>query len=213
MIDRIVTPAIEPVATLLLAHGSSAAMDHPLMTAFAEAVAAAGVSVVRFEFRYRAAVRSGAARRPPPPVGTLVPEFADALAAVLADTDGAVLIGGKSMGGRVAAMLAGEPLDPRVRGVVCWGYPFHKPGQPDRTRLTPLAAARLPVLILQGTRDEYGGPADVAGYDLPPSVRVAWFEDGDHHLAPRKASGVTVAEHLSRAADLVSAFAGDLVTR
>jgi len=196
-------------ATLLLAHGAGGPMDSPALEAFAAAVAAAGVAVLRFEFPYMAARRTGA-RKPPPKAETLVPAYRRALEAALADTDGPLLIGGKSLGGRVAAMTAGETLEPRVRGVVAYGYPFHPPGEPGKTRLPPLQAARLPVLVLQGTRDPFGGKDEVATYDVGPRAEVAWFEDGDHDLKPRRASGETMAGHLATAARRIAAFAARL---
>ena len=198
-------------ATLLLAHGAGAGMDSAAMTAIAAALAAEGIATRRFEFPYMAERREGR-RRPPPKAEGLVGAYRSALEGLLAESRGPVLIGGKSMGGRVATMLAAEPLDPRVLGVAVYGYPFRPPGKPDQLRLAPLAAARLPVLILQGTRDPFGGPDDVAGFDLPETVRVSWFEDGDHDLAARKASGHSQAGHLAAAAAAVRGFADGLTT-
>jgi predicted alpha/beta-hydrolase family hydrolase len=198
-------PAGENRATVLLAHGAGAPMDGDAMNGLTAALTAAGFTVARFEFAYMAARRSGA-RRPPPKAELLVPEYRRAVAAVLACSSGPVVIAGKSLGGRVAVMAAGEPLDPRVVGVAVYGYPFHPPGAPERTRLAPLAAARLPVLVCQGTRDPFGTAEDVAAYALPPHVRVRWFEDGDHDLAPRKASGHTLAGHKTAAAAAFAAL-------
>lgn len=194
--------------TLLLAHGAGAAMDSDRMAASAAAFAAAGLRVVRFEFPYMAARREGR-RLPPPEASTLVPFYLETLQIVLSRTEGPVLIGGKSMGGRIAVMTAGGPdLDPRVKGVAVVGYPFHPPAKPAQLRLAPLAASRPPVLILQGTRDPYGTAEDVAGYDLPASVTLAWFEDGDHSLEPPKASAHTAEDHRRVAAERVRALLG-----
>ncbi len=203
LVDRPPSPAL---ATLILAHGAGAGMESGALASAAAAVAAAGIAVVRFEFAYMTAGRLGT-RKPPPRLPALVPEYADVLARVLADTHGPVLLGGKSMGSRVACRLAGTALDRRVAGVVAWGFPFHRPGAPQATRLGDLAASRLPVLVCQGTRDPFGTRAEVDGYALPPTVRVAWFEDGDHDLAPRKASGFTAAGHAAAAAAAIAAFA------
>jgi predicted alpha/beta-hydrolase family hydrolase len=204
--DLLVSAPADPAATLLLAHGAGAAMDSPAMAGFAAALVEAGLRVVRFEFSYMAARRSGA-RKPPPKAEGLVPEFVAALDDTLARFPGPVLIGGKSMGGRIAVMAAGAPLDPRVLAVAVYGYPFHPPSDPEKTRLAPLLAARLPVLIAQGTRDPFGGRDDVGTYALPPSVSVRWFEDGDHDLAPRKASGFTQEDHWRSAAEAFAALA------
>jgi hypothetical protein len=97
-----------------------------------------------------------------------------------------------------------------ARGLVCLGYPFHPPGRPERLRTAHLAALRTPTLIVQGTRDPFGGPEEVAGYDLSPSIRIAWIEDGDHDLRPRARSGRTAAGNLAAALEAVAGFAAGL---
>jgi hypothetical protein len=195
--------------TLLLAHGASAAMDTPFLQRFAAHAAKAGLDVVRFEFGYMAQRRSGGSRRPPPKAETLVPEFVAALQAVLADSEGPVLIGGKSMGGRIAAMVGGLPdLDARVKAVVCLGYPFHPTGQPEKLRLGPLEALRIPALIVQGTRDPFGDEKEVATYAVPPRVTILWSEDGNHDLAPTGASPATWNGNLEAAAKAVAGVLG-----
>lgn len=197
-------------ATFILAHGSGAGMDTPFMTRITELLTAAGISVARFEFAYMAARRETGKKRPPPRADRLIPEYADALNTVLRETEDPVLIGGKSMGGRVAAMLAGGALDPRVRGVVCLGYPFHPTGKPDDWRLPPLQEARLPVFIAQGDRDPFGNHAEVAAVSLPENVRITWLSDGNHDLAPRGKAEATWAGNLRKTAEAIAAFAGDV---
>ena len=88
---------------------------------------------------------------------------------------------------------------------MCLGYPFHPPGRPEQLRTAHLEAIKCPVLIVQGTRDEFGVPDEVSTYPLSKAVRVLWLEDGDHDLRPRKAiSGFTVAQHLKTMADTVT---------
>ncbi len=193
--------------TLLLAHGAGAPMDSASMNATAKALAAANLRVARFEFGYMAARRTGT-RRPPPKAETVIPEF---VAAVddLGPTPGPLLIGGKSMGGRVASMAADALFDAgRIAGLVCLGYPFHPPEKPTQLRTAHLKGLRTPTLIVQGTRDEFGIPPEVETYDLSPQIELLWLEDGDHDLKPRKAiSGFTTAQHLKTLADRVHAFA------
>jgi predicted alpha/beta-hydrolase family hydrolase len=98
----------------------------------------------------------------------------------------------------------------RARGLVCLGYPFHPPGQPERLRTKHLAALATPALILQGTRDPFGGPADVASYSLSPSIRVEWIEDGDHSWKPRVRSGRTLAQNLDEGLEKCARFAEEL---
>lgn len=193
--------------TLLLAHGAGAPMDSASLNATAKALAAGGSRVARFEFGYMAARRTGT-RRPPPKAETVIPEY---IAAVddLGPTAGPLLIGGKSMGGRVASMAADALFDAgRIAGLVCLGYPFHPPGKPTQLRTAHLKGLRTPTLIVQGTRDEFGIPPEVETYDLSPQIELLWLEDGDHDLKPRKAiSGFTTAQHLATLADSVHAFA------
>ena len=182
-------------ATLLLAHGAGAPMDSPAMAAIAGALAATGLRVARFEFAYMAARRAGA-RRPPPRAETLLPEYRAAIEALV--VAGPLVIGGKSMGGRVASMLADEVRSRGlVSGLLCLGYPFHPPGRPDRLRTAHLEGLETPALICQGTRDPFGTREEVAAYRLSPAIEILWLEDGDHDLKPRKSvSGFTAADHL-----------------
>lgn len=199
-------PAVAPT-TILLAHGAGAPMDSASMTAAAEALAAAGLRVARFEFAYMAARRDGQ-RRPPPRAETLIPEYLAAVDALGAT--GCLIIGSKSMGGRVASMAADGLLAAgRVAGLLCLGYPFHPPGKPDQLRTAHLASLATPALICQGTRDEFGTRDEVAGYALSGRIEMLWLEDGDHDLKPRKSvSGFTAADHLQTMAAAVSAWAG-----
>ncbi len=196
-------------ATLLLAHGAGVGMDSPFMAGIAERLAARGVSVARFEFAYMAARRTGGPKRPPPKAERLIGEFAAAIeAARVGASDGPLLIGGKSLGGRVAAMTAADPeIGEHVSGVACLGYPFHPPGNADIPRLPPLQEARVPVLVCQGDRDPFGKPDEIGGYDLPDSISFAYLEDGDHDFKPRGRSPATWKGNLDQAADLVTDFA------
>ncbi len=185
--------------TLVLAHGAGATMDSRGMTSLATRIAERGVRVVRFEFGYMAARRDGV-RRPPPRADTLLDDYR----AVIAEVGGTPVIGGRSMGGRVASMVA---ADPGVAGLVCVSYPWHPPAKPDQPRIAHLADLATPTLIVQGTRDPFGTPDEVAGYPLSPAIDILWLEDGDHDLTPRKSvSGFTAAQHLDTAADAVAAF-------
>jgi uncharacterized protein len=193
--------------TIVLAHGAGAPMDSASLNATTKALAAADIRVARFEFGYMAARRTGT-RRPPPKAESVMPEY---VAAVddLGPTNGPLLIGGKSMGGRVASMVADALFDAgRIAGLVCLGYPFHPPEKPTQLRTAHLKGLKTPALIVQGTRDEFGVPDEVKTYELSPKIELLWLEDGDHDLKPRKAiSGFTTAQHLKTLADGVHAFA------
>ena len=129
--------------TILLAHGAGAPMDSTSMSATARALATAGCRVARFEFGYMAARRTGEGRKPPPKAETLIPEYAAAVDD-LGPTDGPLIIGGKSMGGRVASMVA-DPLfaGRRIAGLLCLGYPFHPPGRPAQLRTKHLIGLQI----------------------------------------------------------------------
>lgn len=194
----------DALGTLVLAHGAGAPMDSAWLGDFAGLLAERGIRTVRFEFGYMAARRDGL-RKPPPRADTLLPEYREVVAAVGGHR---LFIGGKSMGGRVASMIADELHDTgEIRGLVCLGYPFHPLGKPGQLRTAHLATMRTPTLICQGTRDLFGTREEVEGYPLSPAIAVEWLEDGDHDFRPRKAvSGLTLAQHLASAADAVAAF-------
>jgi len=187
-------PAEAPV-TILLAHGAGAPMDSASMTAAAAALAAEGFRIARFEFAYMAARRLGS-RKPPPRADTLTGEYRDAVTSLGAK--GRLVIGGKSMGGRVASLVAGElHAAGTIAGLLCLGYPFHPPEKPAQLRTAHLEGLKAPALICQGTRDPFGTREEVAGYALSPAIDVLWLEDGDHDLKPRKTvSGFSAADHL-----------------
>jgi len=175
-------------ATLLLAHGAGAPMDSDFMEAMATALAGRDLRVVRFEFAYMAGRRSGGPKRPPPKVEPLCEEFRAAAATL--DASGPLIIGGKSMGGRVASLIADDlHAAGRIRGLLCLGYPFHPTGKPERLRTAHLEQLATPALICQGTRDPFGSRDEVAGYALSPQIRLHWLEEGDHDFRPRRRPG------------------------
>jgi len=195
--------------TVLLAHGAGAPMDSASMTAAANAVAKAGLRVARFEFGYMAARREGA-RKPPPRAETLNPEYKAAVDQLAAKVP--LVIGGKSMGGRVASMVADELFAAgKITGLLCLGYPFHPPAKPTQLRTKHLAALKTPTLIVQGTRDEFGTVEEVPGYELSDRIELLWLEDGDHDLKPRKSiSGFSAADHLKTLGEAVAGWSARL---
>jgi uncharacterized protein len=196
--------------TILLAHGAGAPMDSPAMNAIAAALGSAGFRVARFEFGYMAGRRTEAGRKPPPRAETLIGEYKSAVEKLGAK--GPLVIGGKSMGGRVASMLVDELFAAgEVAGLLCLGYPFHPPGKPEQLRTKHLAGLKAPALICQGTRDIFGTREEVTGYKLSKQIEILWLEDGDHDLKPRKAiSGFTAADHLKTIAERVKAWSAKL---
>ncbi|EFO34320.1 alpha/beta fold family hydrolase [Roseibium sp. TrichSKD4] len=203
------TPETSPVATLVLAHGAGALMDSTFMEKMATSLANEGVSVARFEFAYMAQRRTGGSKRPPPKADKLIGEFQTAVQAVVGEVDGPVLIGGKSMGGRVAAMLAGGgSLPKRVAGVVCLGYPFHPTGKADTPwRMEPLEQSSRPILIQQGERDPFGSWAELDQIQLPAHVSISYLDDGNHDFGPRGKHPATLDGNIAIAARNTADFA------
>ena len=180
--------------TVVLAHGAGAPMNTPFMNSVARGLSAGGgVRVARFEFPYMRARRETGRRGGAP---DREPVLRNSWKEVVERLGGGrkVVIGGKSMGGRIASMVADEV---GARGLVCLGYPFHPPGRPDKLRTRHLETLATPALIVQGTRDAFGTPEDVAGYVLSDAIRVVWLEDGDHSWKPRAASGRTEAQNMA----------------
>ncbi len=196
--------------TILLAHGAGAPMDSKSMNAATEALVSVGFRVVRFEFGYMAARRTSTVNRPPPKAETLNPEYLAVVEKLGAS--GPLIVGGKSMGGRVASMVADELFATgKIAGLLCLGYPFHPPGKLDKPRTAHLVSLKTPTLICQGTRDEFGTPEEVAGYTLSDEIEILWLEDGDHDLKPRKKiSGFSAADHLATMAAKVRAWSEGL---
>ena len=186
---------------LVLAHGAGAPMDSPTMEAIANGVAAAGIRVVRFEFPYMRRRRDGGRRRPPDRQAVLLETWHEVIDALGGAAK--LVIGGRSMGGRMASLIADAV---GARGLVCLGYPFHPPGKPERLRTEHLAGLRTPTLIVQGERDTFGSKDEVGGYDLSGAIRVHWLSDGDHSFVPRKKSGHTADGHLAEAVATTAKF-------
>ena len=190
-------------ASLILAHGAGAPMDSPFMEQMTERLVARGVAVFRFEFAYMASRRVDGRKRPPNPQAQLLQQWRAVYRTVRQQTAGRLAVGGKSMGGRMASLLADELA---ADALVCLGYPFHAVGKPEKPRGAHLAELRTPTLIVQGERDALGNRNTVAGYLLSPMIRVDWLAAADHDLKPLKRSGFTHEQYMDRAADAVVAF-------
>ena len=190
---------------VVLAHGAGAPMDSPFMNRVSAGLASRGIRVARFEFAYMAKRRTEGKRGAPDREPALRARWKE----VIERFGGGprVVVGGKSLGGRIASMIADEV---GARGLVCLGYPFHPPGDPSRLRTAHLADLRTPALIVQGTRDPFGTREDVAGYTLSGAIRIAWLEAGDHSFKPPARSGRTEAQNVEEAIAAVAGFVRDL---
>ena len=190
----------------LCAHGAGKGMESPFLDTVADLLGERDIAVWRFEFAYMAARRDSGSRKPPPKAERLMDEYRAAVAEL--PRGGSVLIGGKSMGGRVASLVADELFGlGRIAGLVCLGYPFHPPNKPEKLRTAHLEALGCPALIVQGERDPFGTRAEVEAFRLSSAIRLHWADDGDHDLGPRGASGFTRKGNLTAAADAIAAFA------
>ncbi len=196
--------------TVALAHGAGAPMESPFMTAFAEGLAAEGYRAARFEFPYMTERRKTGVKKPPDRATVLM----DTWRAVIGELGGdGLVIGGKSMGGRIATMIAADMEDAGtgIRGVVALGYPFHGPGKPmNPDRLAHLENLKTPSLFCQGTRDTLGSRDDVETYALSEAIAFHWLDDGDHGFKPRKASGLTEEGNWDSAISAIARFLGGL---
>jgi uncharacterized protein len=191
--------------TLVLAHGAGAPMDSPFMTRVAQGLAGKDLCVIRFEFPYMRARRDHPRRSAPDREPVLLQTWREIIES-LGGGHG-LAIGGKSLGGRTASMVADET---RVRGLVCLGYPFHPPGKGPGLRLKHLKSLRTSALIVQGERDSFGNRSEVEKYDLSPQIQIAWIDDGDHSFKPRARSGRTEQQNLNAAINAVRDFINEL---
>ena len=113
------------------------------------------------------------------------------------------MIGGKSMGGRMASMIGDECA---VQGLILLGYPFYAPKKQDKPRINHLLTIKTPTLILQGERDIMGSKDVVEKYPLSKNISIAWLSDGDHGLVPRKKSGLTAEDNFYVALKKIRTF-------
>src|SRR5688572_21741940 len=197
----------DAATTVVLAHGAGAPMNTPFMNSVARGLASdGGVRVVRFEFPYMRARRETGRRGGAPDREPILRNSWKEVVENLGG-GGSLVIGGKSMGGRIASMVADEV---GARGLVCLGYPFHPPGRPEKLRTNHLETLHTPALIVQGARDPFGTREDVAGYALSPAIRVVWLEDGDHSWKPRASSGRTEAQNMAEAITAIRGFLAEV---
>jgi predicted alpha/beta-hydrolase family hydrolase len=167
-------------AQVVLAHGAGGGQRHPFIVNVARRLAAAGVEVVTFNFPYMEQKR-----RVPDRTGVLEHCFRRVIETVHDDAARALVIGGKSMGGRIATHLAAQGT--RIDAVFALGYPLHPPGKPDQPRVAHLPAITSPILIVQGEHDPFGTPSELRPViaTMKAPVRLEVVSGGDHSLAVR----------------------------
>lgn len=185
----------------IFAHGAGAGMDHDFMNSVAKGLAAKGIQVVRFNFPYMVKRAEDGKKRPP----DRAPKLLEAYQAVIKElaVNGPVVIGGKSMGGRMASLLANEE---NVAAVACLGFPFHPPGKPENYKGEHLAHMTKPCLVLQGERDTFGKREELTTFSLSDTVSVEFVPDGDHSFKPRVRSGHTEQGNINLAVEKLADF-------
>lgn len=186
---------------ILLAHSAGAPMDSLFMNFYADFLGGRGLKVYRFEFPYMQRRREEGGRRPPDRLSVLLESWKTAVATLGGSES--LIIGGKSMGGRMASMVADEL---NVKGLVCLGYPFYAAKKKEKPRTEHLVQLKTPTLVLQGSRDVMGSREVVSTYRLSSAISVYWLEDGDHSFKPRVKSGRTEAENWREGANKILEF-------
>jgi uncharacterized protein len=188
---------------LVLAHGAGAPQSHPFMVEMATGLAARGVTTITFDFVY-----TEKKRKLPDKAPRLESCWRAVLGAVRAKekkSGAAILIGGKSMGGRIASMIA--PTEVGLAGLVFLGYPLHPPGNPAKLRAAHLPSVKAKMLFVQGEKDAFGTPAELAPILKKLPAKVVVVKGGDHSFKVPKRGGVSQADTMARVMDEVAAFA------
>lgn len=192
----------EPWAQLLLAHGAGAGSHSDFMQSLARLFAAQGVTVSLLDFPYMKRAQREQKRRPPDRIERLQTDFIEQFKQ-LPDLGLPRFIGGKSMGGRVATLVANEVAVP----VIVMGYPFHPVGKPERLRVAHFEQLTQPVCIVQGERDSFGKRSEIATYQWSSNcVEIHYLAAGDHSFKPLKSSGFTQQQHLQTAVNYAVEF-------
>jgi uncharacterized protein len=194
----------EPAVKLILGHGAGANQTSPFLVSFATELALRGIDVVTFNFLY-----SEQGRRVPDSPARLEACYQAIIAAVRPTSEHCKLaIGGKSMGGRIASQLAATSASD-LAGLVLLGYPLHPPYKPAQVRAAHLAAIRMPMLFVQGSRDPFGTPEELMTVikTLPtPTTQLHVVHDGDHSFRVRKRSGIAQTAVYKTMQDHVAAW-------
>ena len=203
MSERLINGPVDAQYTFLMAHGSGAGMDSAFMDAIAVGLADKGIRVVRFEFPYMQTIRETGKKRPPNAMPILLESFISEINRL----EGNIIIGGKSMGGRVASRVL---MESKAHACVALGYPFHPPGRPNRLRVDHFDNIVKPMLIIQGMRDPFGKPEEKLEEYLSKSMSLHWLVDGDHSFSTRKSSARTTEQNIAMAVDAMSSFISSL---
>jgi predicted alpha/beta-hydrolase family hydrolase len=206
----ILSQADNAIANVIFSHGAGADMNHEFMGEMTRLLNAKGITVLRFNFPFMDKRIETGKRYPPDRMPKLLACYQGVIDDFLqkySEIKLPLFIGGKSMGSRVAATLAGfEENSEKISGVFCLGYPFHPTKKPEKLRLEPLFESKKPVLIVQGDRDTLGDKTEILSYNLPKHCQSIFLLDGDHSLKPRVKSGMSYQGHLLAASAAIVTF-------
>jgi predicted alpha/beta-hydrolase family hydrolase len=176
-----------------IAHGAGAGHNNPFLKRLCVKISEQRKhTIIPVTFSYMQEQEQSGKRRPPPRFNTLIPEYSD-----LIKHEQACIVGGKSMGGRVATQLTELAM---VKAVICFGFPFYPAGKPEKNRLSFLSELQVPCLIIQGTRDQLGSYEWVNQQSLPNLVEIIWVEGADHDFKTLKKHGKTINNTISELA-------------
>ena len=197
----------KPVARLLLSHGAGAPVQSDFCQQLAEQLAKQNIEVWGFNFAYMQKTLAGS-RQLPAKMPVLMAELSEQISQM--PTDLPLVIAGKSMGGRVATLLAASHLLPaQVKGVIAFGYPFHPPKK-DSWRTEHFIDLKRSVLVLQGERDPFGSSEELAGKSWP-LIDLKWLPSGDHDFVPLKKSGLSQQQLIEQSASLSRSFIDECI--
>ncbi|MFT5806012.1 MAG: putative alpha/beta-hydrolase family hydrolase [Moritella dasanensis] len=198
----------------VFAHGAGAPATSDVIETIAKGLAQQGIRVARFNFPYMQQRVDNGTRRPPERAPKLIAQFQQLITSI----DQPMVIGGKSMGGRMASLVASDPstdeltVNAKIKGIACLGFPFHPANKPESLRTEHFPLIQQPVFIAQGDRDKLGTREEVNSYGLPKDIEFLWLTDGDHDLKPRVKSGFTHQAHLQTTIDGMAAFIKQVLT-
>lgn len=210
--DRVSALLLRPPdarALVVFGHGAGAGMSHPFMKEVSERLAGAGIATLRYQFPY---MEKGQARTDAPTVAAATVRAACEAARAEAP-DLPLVAGGKSFGGRMTSTAQAEEPLPGVRGLVFFGFPLHPPNRPGISRAEHLSGVRVPMLFLQGTRDNLADLEMIRGVTarLGALATLHVIEGGDHSFAVLKRSGRTGDEVMAELAGTAAAWVDRLL--
>ena len=201
----------DPRFGFVLAHGAGAGMRHPFLDAIAQALFERGVATLRYEFAYMEQHKS----RPDPPA-VAAARVREAVERAAGEWPGLPLLaGGKSFGGRMTSTAQAEKPLPGVKGLGFLGFPLHPPGKPSVARAEHLYQVRVPMLFLQGTRDDFAKRDLITEVceKLGPSATLHLIDEGDHSFKVPKRAGRTPEQVMAALADRIAEFGRSLAAQ